>query len=139
VLFSTTELQILAALAAGLTLAQIGEDLALSHSSISKALGAIERKSGLRLLEHTGRRLRLTSSGMDLAHSARAAVDELLDVERTVDALRKGTIGKRSSADRPDSGGVAHAAPGRALPQGGTGRTTDSAHRSRRRVDPIRT
>jgi DNA-binding transcriptional LysR family regulator len=93
VLFSTTELQILAALAEGLTLAQIGEDLALSHSSISKALRAIERKSGLALLEHAGRRLRLTSSGMDLAHSARAAVDELLDVDRTLDALRKGTIG----------------------------------------------
>jgi DNA-binding transcriptional LysR family regulator len=92
-LFSTTELQVLAALAEGLTLTQIGEDLALSHSSVSKLLRGVELKSGLRLLEHEGRRLKLTSSGIELAHTARAVVDELLDVDRTVNALREGTIG----------------------------------------------
>src|SRR5262249_8941040 len=93
VLFSTTELQVLAALADGQTLTQIGEDISLSHSSVSKVLRALERKSGLRLLGHEGGRLRLTTSGMELAHSARAAVDDLRAVDRTVEALRKGSIG----------------------------------------------
>jgi DNA-binding transcriptional LysR family regulator len=92
-LFSTTELQVLAALAEGQTLTQIGEDLYLSHSSISKVLRGAERKSGLRLLEHEGRRLKLTSSGVELALSARAAVDELAAVERTTEALRRGSLG----------------------------------------------
>jgi len=94
VLFSTTELQVLSALAEGHTLMQIGEDLSLSHSSISKVLRAAERKTGLRLLEHEGRRLKLTTTGIELARAARAAVDELLGVDRTVDALRRGAIGR---------------------------------------------
>ena len=92
-LFSTTELQVLAALADGQTLTQIGEDISMSHSSVSKVLRAVERKSGVRLLEHEGRRLKLTSSGVELAHSARAAVDELRAVDRTIEGLRRGSIG----------------------------------------------
>jgi DNA-binding transcriptional LysR family regulator len=93
VVFTTTELQVLAALAEGQTLTQIGEDIFLSHSSVSKVLRAAERKSGLQLVEHEGRRLKLTSSGVELANSARAAVDELRAVDRTIEALRKGSIG----------------------------------------------
>jgi DNA-binding transcriptional LysR family regulator len=91
--FTTTELQVLAALAEGHTLTQIGDEVELSHSTVSKVLRAAERKSKLRLLDREGRRLRLTNSGMELANSARAVIEELRSVDRTVEALQKGAAG----------------------------------------------
>jgi DNA-binding transcriptional LysR family regulator len=92
-LFTTTELQILSCLADGQTLIEIGEEVSLSHATVSKMLRAMERKSQLRLFGRSGRRLRLTSNGQEIATSARAVVEELRAVSSTVDALREGAAG----------------------------------------------
>ncbi len=46
-MFDTTELQVLVGLQSGKTLSEIGEELLLSHPSVSKALRAAEHKAGL--------------------------------------------------------------------------------------------
>ena len=65
-LLSVSELQILAALAEGKTLVEIGRTMYMTHPAVSRALHIAERKTGLTLVERDGRRLRLTSSGAEL-------------------------------------------------------------------------
>lgn len=91
--FSFTELRVLSALADGLTVVEIGEQLGVSHSSVSKALHAAERRTGLQLVEPRGRRIGLTAAGLVLAQAAQAAVREVRSVERSVEQLRAGTRG----------------------------------------------
>lgn len=91
--FTFTELQVLAGLADHLTVVEIGEQLSLSHSAVSRALHTAQSRAGVQLVERDGRRLRLTLAGQDLAARAAAAVHEVDEVSRLADAQRAGTSG----------------------------------------------
>jgi DNA-binding transcriptional LysR family regulator len=90
---SLLELQVLVALDDQKTLTQIGQELFLKHPSISRALHAAEQKAGVTLAEHVGRRLRLTSAGVELAADAREVLARYDDLDRMVDDLRAGDAG----------------------------------------------
>jgi DNA-binding transcriptional LysR family regulator len=90
---SVLELQILIALDEQKTLAQIGQELFLKHPSISRALHAAEQKAGVALAERAGRRLRLTSSGVELAADAREVLAQYDKLDSRLADLRTGDAG----------------------------------------------
>jgi DNA-binding transcriptional LysR family regulator len=92
-MFTTTELRVLAGIMNGQTIAQIGEDLLLSHPSISKTLRSAEQKAGFPLVEQRGRRLRLTADGARVAIAAQDVLVELGQVDRLLAEVRDGTSG----------------------------------------------
>ncbi len=89
-MFTTTELQIVVGLHAGKTLAEIGEELALSHPTVSKTLRLAEQKAGLELTHQRGRRLRLTPDGARLAESARDVLLRLRELDTTMANIKDG-------------------------------------------------
>jgi DNA-binding transcriptional LysR family regulator len=91
--FSLTELRVLAGLAQGLTITEIGERLAMGHSSVSKALHLAETRAGFPLVEQRGRRIYLTSSGVVLAGRAQRIVQDVDDVNQLADGMRAGIQG----------------------------------------------
>lgn len=92
-MFTTTELRVLAGIMTGQTIAQIGEDLLLSHPSISKTLRSAEQKAGFPLVEQRGRRLRLTADGTRVAIAAQDVLVELGQLDRLLADVRGGTTG----------------------------------------------
>src|SRR5581483_6985148 len=92
-ILSTTELQVLAGLGEGKTLTQIGDQMYLTHPSVSRALRSVEEKTGLQVVERDGRRLRLTAAGEELVASVQAAMARLRDIDETVENIRGGDAG----------------------------------------------
>ncbi len=92
-MFTTTELRVLAGLMSGQTIAKIGEDLLLSHPSISKTLRSAEHKAGFPLVEQRGRRLRLTADGARVAIAAQDVLVELGQLDQLLAEVREGTSG----------------------------------------------
>jgi len=92
-MFDTTELQVLVGLHGGKTLSEIGEELLLSHPSVSKALRAAEQKAGLKLTEHHGRRLRLTLDGARLAAAAHETLLKLRELDTMLASIKTGEGG----------------------------------------------
>jgi DNA-binding transcriptional LysR family regulator len=92
-MFETTELQILVGVKRGNTLAEIGEELVLSHPSVSKTLRAAERKAGLRLVELRGRRLQLTADGERIAAAAQETLAKLREMDTLASGMRSGDTG----------------------------------------------
>lgn len=89
-----TELSILSALLEGHTLAEIGEQMYLTQSAVSRALRLAEQKSGVQLLERYGRRLRLTPAGMHLAEQAQVVVAQLAKLDGLIDDMQSGKGGR---------------------------------------------
>jgi DNA-binding transcriptional LysR family regulator len=107
VLLSVLELQVLLLLSQGKTLTEIAGQLLMKHPTISRALHTAERKTGVTLAERTGRRLRLTSAGMDLAAAARGVLTAYQDVERLAAGIRSGEAGNvRVISTRTASGSI---------------------------------
>lgn len=92
-LFTATDLRILARLNDGLTQAEAGAELRLEQASISRLLHAAERRSGLQLLQPDGRRVRLTSVGRELAVAGERALRQLRGLDRLAVSLRAGRAG----------------------------------------------
>ena len=92
-LFTATDLRILARLNDGLTQAEAGAELRLEQASISRLLHAAERRSGLQLLQPDGRRVRLTSVGRELAEVGERALRQLRGLDRFAASLRAGPAG----------------------------------------------
>ncbi len=92
-MFETAELQVLAGLMNGQTLAEIGAGLSLSHPSISKTLRAAEHKAGLRLVERRGRRLQLTVDGSRIAAAAQETLATLHELDGLIAGIRTGETG----------------------------------------------
>jgi DNA-binding transcriptional LysR family regulator len=92
-MFDTTELQVLVGLQSGKTLAEIGEELLLSHPSVSKALRAAELKAGLKLTEHHGRRVRLTVDGVRVASAAHETLLKLRELDSMLNSIKTGEGG----------------------------------------------
>jgi DNA-binding transcriptional LysR family regulator len=91
--FSLTELRVFAGLAQGLTITEIGERLAMGHSSVSKALHMAETRVGFPLVEQRGRRIYLTSAGIVLAGRAQRIVQDVDDINQLADGMRAGIQG----------------------------------------------
>jgi len=77
----------------GHTLTQIGEELLLSHPSVSKIIRGAELKAGVSLVEQRGRRLQLTADGTRVALSALEVLRKLHEMERLVAEVRDGESG----------------------------------------------
>ena len=92
-MFETTELRVLVGVANGKTLAEIGEELLLSHPSVSKTLRSAERKAGLRLVERQGRRLQLTVDGTRVAAAAQETLVKLREMDSLLAGVRGGETG----------------------------------------------
>ncbi|HLG68913.1 MAG TPA: LysR family transcriptional regulator [Chloroflexota bacterium] len=91
---SPTDLHILASLLAGRTLAEIGEEMYLTQSAVSRALRLAEQKSGVQLLERYGRRLRLTPAGIQIAEQAQDVLAQLSQIDRLLDEMQSGRGGR---------------------------------------------
>ena len=71
------------------TIVAVAEALAFSPSAVSQQLAVLEREAGVPLLERTGRRVRLTPAGRNLARHAEALLERLeLAAAELVDARR---------------------------------------------------
>jgi DNA-binding transcriptional LysR family regulator len=88
---SLSVLQILVGLADDKTLTEIGSELYLSQSAVSKILRQTESDLGFALVEQVGRRLRLTPPAVQLAQAARGVLTPLGEVNQLADELRRGT------------------------------------------------
>jgi DNA-binding transcriptional LysR family regulator len=91
---SPTDLQILVALKNGQTLAEIGEDMYLTQSAVSRALRLAEQKAGTQLLERYGRRLRLTPAGIQIAEQAQMVLAQLSQIDRLLEDMQSGKGGR---------------------------------------------
>ena len=88
-------------------------DLGLSKSAVSKQVGRLEDRMGLRLLNRTTRRLSLTEAGAAFYQGCRRVVAEAEAAEQAVTRLASAPRG-RLKVNAPMSFGVRHLAP--ALP-----------------------
>lgn len=85
-------------------------DLGLSRSVVSKYISRLEQNLGVRLLNRTTRRLRLTEAGVRFYEQSRSALEQLEDAEGEIHAMQAAPKGQlRISA--PSSFGVIHLAP----------------------------
>lgn len=80
-------LRLLHALATYGTVAAAGQALHLSGPAVSQQLAALERDTGMRLVERSGRRLRLTEAGHVLVAHTRIVLDQLAMAEADLVAL----------------------------------------------------
>ncbi len=80
-------LRLLHALATYGTVAAAGQALHLSGPAVSQQLAALERETGMRLVERSGRRLRLTEAGHVLVAHTRIVLDQLAMAEADLVAL----------------------------------------------------
>lgn len=76
-MLNAARLQVLARLDALGTVRAVATSLHLSPSAVSAQLAALEAETGARLLERTGRRVRLTAAGHVLARHARVILDQM--------------------------------------------------------------
>ena len=76
-MLNAARLQILARLESLGTVRAVGASLHLSPSAVSAQLAALEAETGSRLVERTGRRVRLTPAGRTLARHARVILDQM--------------------------------------------------------------
>ncbi len=63
------------------TVRAVAQAAHMSPSSVSQQLAVLESETGTRLLERTGRRVRLTSAGLILARRARVLLDHMDSIE----------------------------------------------------------
>jgi len=92
-MFSTTELRVLVGLLDGKTIAQIADELLLTHPSVSKTLRSAQRRAGFPLTEQRGRRLWLTADGTRVAVAAQQVLVELGQLDRLAAEVRAGASG----------------------------------------------
>ncbi|MEU8029056.1 LysR family transcriptional regulator [Streptomyces sp. NPDC049099] len=89
-LLEVRRLRVLAEFAACGTVAATAEALHLTGPAVSQQLAALERETGLPLLEKQGRTLRLTGAGQRLVDHARVVLGTLAAAESDLAALRRG-------------------------------------------------
>ena len=75
------------------TIAAVAQALAFSPSAVSQQLAVLEREAGMPLLERTGRRVRLTPAGLNLAHHAEAVLERLEQATAELADARQGLAG----------------------------------------------
>jgi DNA-binding transcriptional LysR family regulator len=75
------------------TIAAVAQALAFSPSAVSQQLAVLEREAGVPLLERTGRRVRLTPAGRNLARHAEAVLERLEQASAELVDARQGLAG----------------------------------------------
>jgi DNA-binding transcriptional LysR family regulator len=75
------------------TVRAVAETLHLSPSTVSQQLAVLETETRSRLLERSGRRVRLTRSGVVLARRGREILDRMAEAEAELRALNDEPIG----------------------------------------------
>lgn len=90
---SVGELKVIRGLAAGKTQAEIGDDLHLEQSTISKMLKNAEERAGVEIVTVRGRRLQLTAAGRELALAGERVVQAFDGLDEFVRELRIGRAG----------------------------------------------
>jgi DNA-binding transcriptional LysR family regulator len=75
------------------TVRAVAETLHLSPSTVSQQLGVLESETRSKLLERSGRRVRLTRSGIALARRGREILDRMAEAEAELRALNDEPIG----------------------------------------------
>ncbi len=75
------------------TVRAVAETLHLSPSTVSQQLAVLETETRGRLLERSGRRIRLTRTGVVLARRGREILDRIAEAESEVRALNNEPIG----------------------------------------------
>jgi DNA-binding transcriptional LysR family regulator len=92
-LLAVSELKIIQGLASGKTQVEIGGDVHLEQSTISRMLKHAEERVGFAIVETSGRRLQLTAAGGELANAAQRVVSAFDELDDFVRALRRGEAG----------------------------------------------
>lgn len=92
-LLSVAELTIIRGIASGKTQAEIGEDVHLEQSTISKTIKGIEERVGFAIVTVTGRRLQLTLAGHELAAAAERVLEAFDDLDGFARELKAGRAG----------------------------------------------
>ncbi|MEV0391109.1 LysR family transcriptional regulator [Nonomuraea sp. NPDC050643] len=75
------------------TVRAVAETAHLSASTVSQQLAVLETETRCRLLERTGRRVRLTPAGLLLARRGREILDQMAEAEAELHALNDEPIG----------------------------------------------
>ncbi len=75
------------------TVRAVAETLHLSPSTVSQQLAVLETETRSRLLERSGRRVRLTRTGIALARRGREILDQMAEAEAELRALNDEPIG----------------------------------------------
>ncbi len=86
-------LRLLRELALRGTIVAVAEALSFSPSAVSQQLAVLEREAGVPLLERTGRRVRLTPAGQNLARHAEAVLQRLEQAASELVDARNGLAG----------------------------------------------
>ncbi|NMN93610.1 LysR family transcriptional regulator [Antrihabitans stalactiti] len=86
-------LRLLRELALRGTIASVAEALSFSPSAVSQQLAVLEREAGVPLLERTGRRVRLTPAGRNLAGHAEVVLQRLEQAAGELIDARQGLAG----------------------------------------------
>ncbi|MGC0364399.1 DNA-binding transcriptional LysR family regulator [Rhodococcus sp. 27YEA15] len=86
-------LRLLRELALRGTIVAVAQALSYSPSAVSQQLSILEREAGVPLLERTGRRVRLTPAGVNLADHAEAILQRLEQASSELVDVRHGLVG----------------------------------------------
>ncbi|MDU0252080.1 LysR substrate-binding domain-containing protein [Streptomyces sp. PU10] len=92
-MLNSGRLQLLSRLDTLGTVRAVADTLHLSASTVSQQLAVLETETRCRLIERTGRRVRLTPAGLLLARRGREILDRMADVEAELRALNDEPIG----------------------------------------------
>ncbi|MBB4682857.1 LysR substrate-binding domain-containing protein [Amycolatopsis jiangsuensis] len=92
-MLSSWRLQLLSRLETLGTVRAVAESLHLSASTVSQQLAVLETETRSRLLERSGRRVRLTPAGLLLARRGREILDQMAEAEDELRALNDEPIG----------------------------------------------
>ncbi|MFW0786320.1 LysR family transcriptional regulator [Gordonia sp. CPCC 206044] len=92
-MLNVTRLRILRELHLRGTLAQVAEALSYTPSAISQQLSQLERETGVRLLEHVGRRVRLTDEAQTLVAHTELVLTQLEKAEADLAAAQPSVRG----------------------------------------------
>ncbi|MDB4914007.1 MAG: LysR substrate-binding protein [Gemmatimonadetes bacterium] len=88
---SNADLQFFSEVAVSNTLGAAARALSISVSAVSQRLSLIEQRLGVRLVERSGRQLRLTDEGEVLLVRGRAILNDLVDLTESL-ASRRGVV-----------------------------------------------
>jgi DNA-binding transcriptional LysR family regulator len=91
--FNSWRLRLLSLLDTLGTVRAVAETLHVSASTVSQQLAVLETETRCRLLERTGRRVRLTPAGLLLARRGREILDRMAETEAELHALNDEPIG----------------------------------------------
>ncbi|MFC7997067.1 LysR substrate-binding domain-containing protein [Streptomyces rochei] len=92
-MLNSGRLQLLSLLDTLGTVRAVADTLHLSASTVSQQLAVLETETRCRLLERTGRRVRLTPAGLLLARRGREILDRMAETEAELRALNDEPIG----------------------------------------------